>query len=512
MANYSAYIPAIGSTTYATQISNFILVSATMDTEVETARDGETNLLAKINLKVKSTGDTLTGDILLNANPTSDLHAASRGYITSTYLPLTGGNLSVSLSINSDVVAVKDVALTSGNIISADANGYLTTTLGITTANLLTLSGTQTITGVKTFSSIPAFNGGTSGSTSPFSVDSDFVVTNLNADLLNGQEGAYYAPIDSPAFTETPSLPTGTIAVTQTLGDDATKVATTAFATQTVAEPTYTIDWISPEELGTPLSVPTIGDPVIAALSTTEVAFIDDTNNQLRMYEWNGKTWTLSGTGYSWSIIGESSITALNSTDIVIADNGLQTFRWSGSSWSTVGNQLTVSTGNAIVAISSTEIAYIDSTNDELRTYEFDGTDWSQAGSGLYLTAISSPAFTALTSTEVAFVDTTNDELRTYHWSGSAWSLVGSGLTLTALSGPSLAALNSTDVVAMDYTNNYLRIYRFDGSTWSLVSEEVEISGVFDSKITVLNGTDIAFIDGVVENLTTYRFAYSLTV
>ena len=40
---------------------------------------------------------------------------------------------------------------------------------------------------------------------------------------------ASYAPINSPTFTGTPSLPTGTTAVTQSLGDNSTKVATTAF-------------------------------------------------------------------------------------------------------------------------------------------------------------------------------------------------------------------------------------------------------------------------------------------
>jgi hypothetical protein len=40
---------------------------------------------------------------------------------------------------------------------------------------------------------------------------------------------ALKAPLASPAFTGTPSLPTGTFGVTQTLGDNSTKVATTAF-------------------------------------------------------------------------------------------------------------------------------------------------------------------------------------------------------------------------------------------------------------------------------------------
>ncbi len=38
----------------------------------------------------------------------------------------------------------------------------------------------------------PAFNGGTSGTSSPFTVDSTDMVSNLNADLLDGQHGAYY--------------------------------------------------------------------------------------------------------------------------------------------------------------------------------------------------------------------------------------------------------------------------------------------------------------------------------
>jgi hypothetical protein len=42
------------------------------------------------------------------------------------------------------------------------------------------------------------------------------------------------APLASPTFTGTPTLPTGTIAVTQTAGDNTTAVATTAFVTAAV--------------------------------------------------------------------------------------------------------------------------------------------------------------------------------------------------------------------------------------------------------------------------------------
>ena len=48
-----------------------------------------------------------------------------------------------------------------------------------------------------TFNNTPAFNGGVSGSTAPFTVDSTTKVTNLNADLLDGQEGSSFLRSDA---------------------------------------------------------------------------------------------------------------------------------------------------------------------------------------------------------------------------------------------------------------------------------------------------------------------------
>lgn len=57
------------------------------------------------------------------------------------------------------------------------------------------VAGTDTIDAARTwnYNNRPAFNGGTSGSTSPFTVDSTQVVTNLNADLVDGIHGTALA-------------------------------------------------------------------------------------------------------------------------------------------------------------------------------------------------------------------------------------------------------------------------------------------------------------------------------
>ena len=54
----------------------------------------------------------------------------------------------------------------------------------------------DTISGIHTHTAIPAFNGGVSGSTAPFTVDSTTLVNNLNADLLDGLDQSQFARTD----------------------------------------------------------------------------------------------------------------------------------------------------------------------------------------------------------------------------------------------------------------------------------------------------------------------------
>lgn len=69
--------------------------------------------------------------------------------------------------------------------------------------------------------------------TSPFSVTSTTINTNLNADLLDGQHGSYYAPIASPTLTGTPAAPTAAV------GTNTTQLATTAFVNSEIANDAF---------------------------------------------------------------------------------------------------------------------------------------------------------------------------------------------------------------------------------------------------------------------------------
>ena len=73
----------------------------------------------------------------------------------------------------------------------------------VTVGNLADLTANETVSGAWTFSGIPAFNGGTSGSTAPFSVDSNTSVTNLNADYLDGYHASAFLLLTGGTITGT---------------------------------------------------------------------------------------------------------------------------------------------------------------------------------------------------------------------------------------------------------------------------------------------------------------------
>ena len=182
---------------------------------------------------------------------------------------------------------------------------------------------------------------------------------------------------------------------------------------------------------------------------------------------------------------------------------------------------LTTSHANKVIVGFSDEtqnkkncLEYNNDGTGNSRTIEDPPILWTQAelvGSGLAISNVGlTPSLAALNGTDVAFIDSANDELRCYRFNGSTWSLVGSGLAISTVGFCALAALNGTDVAFIDATNDELRCYRFNGSTWSLVGYGLVISSAGDPALAALNGTDVAFIDYTNDELRCYRFAYAL--
>jgi hypothetical protein len=207
--------------------------------------------------------------------------------LSSVYLPLSGGTLTGKLNTPASTTATAGLNIGVGVNPTSPANGdmWIGTTLAFrvsgSTFTTATLNNVQTFTATNTFlGATNSFGAGTgssttglatgatlnnatktvnigtngvSGSTTNITIGATAGTTNTT---LNGTVSATTAAVDtnttqlattayvvgqgyaklaSPTFTGTPSLPTGTTGVTQTAGDNSTKLATTAFVTAAVA-------------------------------------------------------------------------------------------------------------------------------------------------------------------------------------------------------------------------------------------------------------------------------------
>jgi len=266
---------------------------------------------------------------------------------------------------------------------------------------------------------------------------------------------------------------------------------------------------------GTPLAISGIGNAALAALSSTRVAFIDNTNDDLRTYDFNGSIWSQTGNDLNIAGVGLPTITGLTSTRIAFIDDGnddLRTYDFDGTDWSQAGNDLNIGGGvaaPAITALSSSRIAFIDAVNEDLRTYDFDGTDWSQTGNDLNIATVDVSSIAALSSTRVAFIDGGNKQLRAYDFDGTDWTLTGNSFTMADIAaGISLSAITSNTVVFTDNTNRLFRILKFDGTNWTIISladytNPFYSAGAGDS--AACSSNQMAYIDTTSEKLTMFN-------
>lgn len=130
--------------------------------------------------------------------------------------------------------------------------------------------------------------------------------------LSNNAAVALKAPLDSPAFTGSPILPTGTTGVTQSVGNSSTKIATTAFVNAEIAKDAITKDSVTGVAFmpsGTTAQRPTL-------LSTDKAIRF---NTDLQSWEsWNGNLWGSLGGG---QMLGSAANKAISYNSQSIAEN-----------------------------------------------------------------------------------------------------------------------------------------------------------------------------------------------
>jgi hypothetical protein len=172
-----------------------------------------TSLVSDLALKAPIASPTFTGTVsgvtaamvgLGNVNNTSD---AAKPVSTAQQTALDGKQ-----PLDADLTTIAGLTATTGNVIQSSASAWSSVTPATLKGTLGLVKGDVGLGNVDN----------TADTAKPVSTAQQTAL-NLKADLA------------SPTFTGTPSMPTGTTAVTQTAGDSTTKLATTAFTTGAIA-------------------------------------------------------------------------------------------------------------------------------------------------------------------------------------------------------------------------------------------------------------------------------------
>ena len=212
-----------------------------------------------------------SNNVALRWNETTDKWEVTED--GSTYVDIATVSYVNAQSITSldDISDVSTASASSGDFLKWNGSAWVNDAINLTTDTVGDYVATLTAgTG------ITLANNSGEGASPTVTVDTTVIqarvtnVTDTEIGYLDGVTSAIQtqidlkAPLASPTFTGTPTLPTGTIATTQTAADSTTAVATTAFVTTAdnlkanLASPTFT---------GTP-AAPT----ATAGTSTTQVA------------------------------------------------------------------------------------------------------------------------------------------------------------------------------------------------------------------------------------------------
>jgi hypothetical protein len=253
----------------------------------------------------------------------------------------------VRAALNASSPLVMDA--TNGNIsmpiASASANGYLKSTdfatfnskqntlsAGVdylapngSAASLTsfpTLNQNTTGTAANVSGTVGVANGGTGATTLTGYIKGNGTSALIGSSTIPVADVTGAAPLASPVFTGTPNLPTGTTAVTQTAGDNSTKIATTAFVTASLSAgaPDATSSSTGKIQLAGDLSG-TAAAPSIATGAINSSKILDATIATADLADGSvtdAKIAAVAGSKVSGNIAG----TAANVTGIVAVANG----------------------------------------------------------------------------------------------------------------------------------------------------------------------------------------------
>ena len=226
--------------------------------------------------------------------------------------------------------------------------------------------------------------------------------------------------------------------------------ATTFKDTGLTEDTTYYYRIIGVNDEGTSPASNVANATTASSVVYNDIVAMDGVSNTIQTYTWDGTDWSPVGSSYNYGLSGNDSIGALAGNAIALTEttnpDEIEAFIFDGSTWSPLGTPLAqfVLGASKWGRFSDSLIARYDPIDRFLYALSFDGSTWTEEGNSTQFANPSSNAdISALNSTDVAFVNNSQQWLRTYRWNGTSWAQIGN----------SLATGNSVSVITFPRTH-----------------------------------------------------------
>jgi hypothetical protein len=212
-----------------------------------------------------------------------------------------------------------------------------------------------------------------------------------------------------------------------------------------------------------------------------------------------GTDTTISGAGFhAICSLGRGLLAHIDSTN----DN-VQAYTWDGSRWVATGTPYAISGAGtpSLTRLQDSVIACIDGNTKNLISLRWGGSSFS-AESSATVSGIDVPSIAALDWTKIAMVDQDTKTLRTVLMDGT---VVGNALAISTTSFPKIVALSPDAIAMVDAGYKALRRYSFDGSDWTL-DGTMALGALTTPTVAALNGTDVVVFDATYDTIRMFRW------
>ena len=264
------------------------------------------------------------------------------------------------------------------------------------------------------------------------------------------------------------------------------------------------------KKTGNELTITPSGYMSAAGLTDSLIVVVNNSDDKLRAYNFNGTDWTQIGNEKS---IGEQNyyVSKLSENSVVLAGLVLQKYNFDGAYFTAAGNGLTLNEYYVSVAgMTETRIALASNTNQTLRAYDFDGTDWIPVGNALPIWC-GIGSMTRLSDTRIALFENNLNKLRAYDFDGTDWTLAGNELSIGYLYIGTITTLSYSRVAFVAANEDILKVYNFDGTDWVEYGNGLPVDDHSTFGLAGMSSSRIALIGNNQNSLQAYDLTKDTT-